>query len=189
MNLENLLEIRRKLKDKKPTFIRQDTHKRKRLALKWRKPKGIHSKIRHHFKGRSKMPSPGYKSPSRVKGLHDSGIQIINVSSTADLQRVKRESEGIVVSKTVGTKKKLSIFKIAKELNIKILNLNVDQQIKNIEDNLNSKKKKGSQEPKKEGIMDKKESKHQPITEVPLSDEQKKEEEKKEKDKLLTKKV
>ena len=80
--IEKLLEIRKELKGRKPDFIRQDNNRRIRIGRqnRWRKPKGIHSKIRHHFKGRRKMPSPGFKSPAKVRWLHDSGLKIVNVS-------------------------------------------------------------------------------------------------------------
>lgn len=184
--IDNLLEIRKESKERKPEFIRQDNPKRRKLNYKWRKPKGIHSKIRHHFKGRRKMPSPGYKSPRKVKGLHASGLEIISVSSIDDITKIKKESQGAVVSKSVGMKKRLGIFKKAKELNINVLNLNVDEQIKKIEDFINSKKKEEKQKIKKEKL---KETKIEQKEKTVLSDEQKKEAEKKEKDKLLTKKT
>lgn len=182
--INNLLEIRKELKERKPIFIRQDNPKRMKLNDKWRKPKGIHSKIRHKFKGRRKMPSPGYKSPRDVKYLHASGLKIVNVSSIDDVKNIKKESEGIVISKSVGIKKRFEILKKAKELNILILNLNIDEQIKKIEDFINSKKK--TKEPKKESKESKKDVKEEKEA---LTDEQKKEIEKKEKDKVLTKKV
>ena len=177
-----LLEVRRELKERKPVFIRQDNPKRMKLNDKWRKPKGLHSKIRHKFKGRRKMPSPGYKSPRKVKNLHFSGLKIINISSTDNLNKIKKESEGIVVAANVGMKKRLEILKKAKELNINVLNLNVDEQIKKIEDFISSKKKKSIKEAKKE-------TKSKENIEEKKSEEDKKESEKKEKDKLLTKKV
>ena len=184
--INTLLELRNKIKDKKPDFIRQDNPKRMKLNDKWRKPKGIHSKIRHHFKGRRKMPSPGYKSPKKVKGLHASGLGIVAVYSLNNLQKIKNESEGIVVSKNIGMKKKLEILKKAKELGIAVLNLNVDEQIKRIEDSVNSKKKTDAKEVKKEkepkAIEIKKED-------IQLSDEQKKKAEKEENKKILTKRI
>ena len=60
---QQLLEIRQKMKSRKPAFIRQDNPKRPKLKDVWRKPKGVHSKIRHHFKGRRKITSPDYNSP------------------------------------------------------------------------------------------------------------------------------
>lgn len=181
-----LLELRNKIKNRKPEFIRQDNPKRMKVNYKWRKPKGIHSKIRHHFKGRRKMPSPGYKSPKKVSGLHSSGLKIINVFSVADITKIKKESDGIVIPKSIGRKKRLEILRKAKELNIQILNLNIDEHIKKIEDFINSKKKKESKEIKKEEAKVKEEPKEK-ISE--LSDEQKKEAEKREKDSILTKKI
>ena len=49
---QTLLNVRKEMKERKPEFIRQDNPKRMKLNYKWRKPKGVHSKIRHHFKGR-----------------------------------------------------------------------------------------------------------------------------------------
>ncbi len=186
IQLDALLELRKKIKERKPDFIRQDYQRRKRLGrkLKWRKPKGIHSKIRHHFKGRRKMPSPGFKSPSLVKELHSSGLKIVNVFSVEDISKIKKESEGAVISKSVGTKKRLEIFKKAKTLNITILNLNVDKHIKKIEDFINSKKKK---ETKEKPAKETKEKKEEMLKE--MTDEQKKEAEKKERDKVLTKRI
>ena len=186
--LKTLLELRTKIKDKKPDFIRQDYQRRKRLGrkLKWRKPKGIHSKIRHHFKGRRKMPSPGYKSPIKVKGLHASGLKIINISSVEDIKKIKREIEGVVISKSVGMKKRLDILKKAKEIKVAVLNLNMDEQIKKIEDLINSKKSKETKETKKEEIKEQEGAKEIPKE---LSEEERKEAKKIEKDKILTKRV
>ena len=184
-----LLELRNNIKDKKPDFIRQDYQRRKRLGrkLKWRKPKGIHSKIRHHFKGRRKMPSPGYKSPRKVKGLHASGLKIVSISSLDGIKNINKEFEGAVISKSIGTKKRLEILKRAKELGISVLNFDIDVQIKNIEELVNSKKKKESKEKKKEEIKEK-EMKEVEQKQLPaLTDEQKKEAEKEEKDRILTK--
>jgi len=186
MNTQNLLEVRNNMKERKPDFIRQDNPKRMKVNDKWRKPKGIHSKIRHKFKGRRKMPSPGYKSPREAKGLHFSGLKIVNILSINDIIRIRKEREGAVIAKSVGMKKKIEILKKAIELNVNILNLNVNEQIKKIEDFINSKKKKTTTEVKKEvkEIEAKK-----PKEEIKLSDVEKKEAEKKEKYKVLTKRA
>ena len=192
--IKNLLEIRNKLKEKKPDFIRQDNQRRKRLGrkLKWRKPKGIHSKIRHHFKGRRKMPSPGYKSPVKVKGYHSSGLKMTKIFSVKDIEKINKDTEGIIISKSVGTKKKLEILKKAKELKINVLNLNIDEHINKIELMINSKKSKdkGIQKKKAKEAKESKEEKIKEPTEAgPISNEKQKEEEKKEKDKVLTKRA
>ena len=185
--INELLEVRREMKERKPAFLRQDHHRRKRIGrqMRWKKPRGIHSKIRHHLKGRRKMPSPGYKSPSKVSGLHASGMKIVNISSAKEINNIKKETEGIVISKQVGFKKRFEILKRAKELGIAALNINIDEHLKKIEDFVNSKKKekKETKDPKEKPEAKGKE--HKPE----LTEEQKKEMQKKEKDKLLTKKV
>ena len=191
MTIERLLESRKELKERKPEFIRQDNPKRMKLNYKWRKPKGIHSKIRHKFKGRRKMPSPGYKSPRKVKGMHHSGLEIISVRSILDIKDIKRETQGAVISKSVGMKKRLEILKKTKELNLRLLNLNIDEQIKKIEELVNSKKKKGTKE-KKADVKEEKEKKEIEFKEN-LSEKskqiEKKEKDKREKERILTKKV
>ena len=184
-SISELLEIRQSIKEKKTDFIRQDYQRRKRLGgkLKWRKPKGIHSKIRHGFKGWRKMPSPGYKSPTQVKGLHSIGLRIVNVRSIDDVKKIKKEEEGIIISRQVGLKKKLEIMKKAKELNLTVLNFNIDNKLKEIESFVNSKNKtKPKKEPKQQKEPKQKE-------ESALTGKEKKDFEKKEKDRLLTKKV
>ena len=133
------------------------------------------------------MPSPGYKSPRQVKNLHASGLRITQVFSVGDIQKIKKENEGAVIARSVGTKRRLEILKKAKELNIKILNLNLDEHIKKIEEFINSKRKKEIKEAKKE--EPKKEAEEKPEGAEDLSGKTKKEADKKEKDKILTKKA
>ncbi len=198
--LNTLLELRSRIKNKKPEFIRQDNPKRPKLSYKWRKPKGIHSKIRHHFKGRRKMPSPGYKSPTEVKGLHATGLKMVRVFSAEALNTIKK-GEGIIISKNVGAKKRLEILRKAKEMNISVLNLNVEETIKKIEDFMGSKKKKEAKGVREETKETKKEEQKKVESpkkdfkaqsekqEAKLTNEEKKDAEKKEKDKILTKRT
>lgn len=185
---EELLQIKKDMKERKPDFIRQDYGRRKRINFKWRKPKGIHSKIRHKFKGRRKMPSPGYRSPLSVRWLHASGLKIVNVGSVNEIQNIKKESDGIIIQKSVGLKKRFDLLKKAKQLGISVLNLNIDQEIKKIEDFVASKKKK---EPKQEKHKHEEKAKEPkaPKKEQKLTEEEKKEYEEKEKQKVLTKKT
>ena len=61
MSIKELLELRKQIKNKKPDFIRQDAHKKKKLGKKWRKARGLHSKIRLKLRGRGKFVSNGYR--------------------------------------------------------------------------------------------------------------------------------
>ena len=183
--LNTLLELRSKIKSKKPDFIRQDNPKRRKLNDKWRKPKGIHSKIRHHFKGRRKMPSPGYKSPAAVKGLHATGLKMITIFSPGEVIKINKDNEGIIIAKGVGTRKRLEILKKSREMEIIVLNLNAEEAIKKIEDYINSKKKKEPKEAKKEPAKEPKKAEDS----EDMTDEQKKKAEKQEKDRVLTKRM
>ena len=185
--LNTLLELRTRIKNKKPVFIRQDNPKRPKLSDKWRKQKGIHSKIRHHFKGRRKMPSPGYKSPLETRGLHAAGLCMIMVHSPKEVSMIKKDSQGIIIPRTVGAKKRLEILKTAKSLNVRVLNLDSDKAIKKIEDFMNSKKGKTTKEAGKEPVKEPKKEATKETKE--MTEEQKKEAEKKEKDRVLTRKA
>ena len=185
--LNTLLELRSKIKSRKPEFIRQDNPKRMKLNYKWRKPKGIHSKIRHRFKGRRKMPSPGYKSPAAIKGIHATGLKIIRIYSPEEVSRINKNSEGIIIAKSVGVRKRLEILKKSREINVQVLNINAEDTIKKIEDYINSKKKKEPKEAKKEPSKEPK--KPEEAKEPDMTDEQKKKAEKQEKDKVLTKRT
>ena len=68
-SISELLKLREEIKENKPDFIRQEYPARKNLKKTWRKPKGIHSKMRKKKLGKRKQPSVGYKSPRLVRGL------------------------------------------------------------------------------------------------------------------------
>ena len=69
----NHLALRAQMKGKKPEFIRQDAHKKPGLGWKWRRPKGITSKMRLHLKGYRRIVKKGYRSPKDVRGLTKDG--------------------------------------------------------------------------------------------------------------------
>jgi len=187
-SIKDLLELRRHIKSKKPDFIRQDSHKNKRLGKKWRRPKGLHSKVRLRLKGRSKNLSIGYRSPKIVRGMHKSGLQRCIIRSTKDLEGLDAKKYCCIISSSLGTKKKIVILKKAGEMGFNIVNIsNPDEYIKRVEDGINLRKK--AKEVKKEGTKEAKKvkKKEEKLTEK-VDEASKKEIEKKEKDKVLTKK-
>ena len=192
---EKLLEIRKELKKKKPDFIRQDAHKKKSLGYKWKKPKGLQSKLRLHKAGHRKNVTKGYKSPADVKGLTKDGMIPVLVYNVFQLEAIDNKFQVAIISSEVGMKKKLEIMKKAAEKSIVIKN--VKDSKKFIEKNENEfrerqemKKKKTAEEKKKEEKKDKKtiDKIAKDETKQDLTDEEKKDKEKKEFDKLLTQK-
>jgi len=192
------IEIRNKMKKKKPTFVRQDAHKKKRLAQNWRKPRGIDSKLRLQLKGKGKIVKPGYKSPKEVRGMNREGLLEVLICNVQDLQKIKEGMIGIV-SSTVGARKKIEILKEAKKANIKLANCD-DKFIEKTEaakkEKEEIKKKKEAKKAEKKKQAKAKEEEKKAAEEKKSESSEKKEDkevtkdeaEKKEKDKLLTKK-
>ncbi len=179
---KELLELRKQIKNKKPDFVRQDAHKQKRLGKKWRRPKGLHSKIRLNLKGRGKNVSAGYRGPKKVRHLHKSGLWRCIIKSSKDLEGLNAKESCLIISSSLGNRKKIALLKRAKELSFNVINIrNPDEYIKKIEEMMIS-KKKAKKEKEKEVKTEKKK-----LTEK-ASEETKKDIEKKEKDKILTKK-
>jgi large subunit ribosomal protein L32e len=188
--IKNLLKLRKKIKGKKPTFIRQDAHKKKKLGRKWRKPKGLHSKLRLKFKGHHKPVSKGFGSPKKVRGTDRQGLKIIVVNSIKDIEKIK-DNESIIIAKRIGAKKKIELLKSANEKGVTISNIkNVEEYIKQLEAKLKERKEKREKalKERKEKKKSVKEKKEKEGLAKKISEEEKKKEEKKEKDKILTKK-
>lgn len=186
--MKELLELRKRMKRKKPDFVRQDFHK-KRLKKRWIRPRGLHSKVRLRKRGHARKVSSGYRVPKEVRGLSREGLKVIIISNENELGKINKEKEGIIVSGKVGLKSKISLLKKVKEKGIKVLNLNVDEYLKRKEEEIKERleKRKVKEEKRKKKKEEKKEKKEEKLEEK-LSEEEKKEKEKKEKDKLLTKK-
>lgn len=170
--MEELLELRKKLKKKKPDFIRQQGRFLKKIEKKWRKPKGIHSKMRRRLKGHGKMPSIGYGAAKKIRYLHPSGFKQILVRNLDDLKKIDAKSEAALIAKTVGLRKKIKLLKKIKELKIKVLNVkDIDTFLKTAEEKFKTKKEEA-----KEKIEKKKKAKEEALKKA----EEKKKKEKKE---------
>jgi large subunit ribosomal protein L32e len=190
-----MLELRSQIKKKKPKFARQDNNKTG-INSKWRKPRGIDSKLRLCLRGHAKKVSPGYGSPKAVKGLHKSGLIVAMISCLNDLDSINKEKEGAVIKGSVGLRKKVELAKKAKEKGIKILNMkDIDNFLKDVSEKLEKRKqvKKKIAEKKEKAVKEAKEKtkkkEAEQLADKVKTDEEKKEEEKKEKDKVLTQKA
>lgn len=115
-----LLKVRARQKSKKPQFNRHDSHKKKRLSISWRRPRGLHNKLRQHVSAKGAMVAPGYGSPRAVKGYHPCGLPEILVSCEKDLSMAS--GCAVRICSTVGMRKRAVLEAKARELNLKILN-------------------------------------------------------------------
>ncbi|MDM7913406.1 MAG: 50S ribosomal protein L32e [Methanotrichaceae archaeon] len=117
---DRLINVRARQKAKKPEFNRHDAHKKKRLGLSWRKPRGLHNKLRQQVSAKGKLVRPGFGSPKAVRGFHPSGFKEILVNNVADL--AKAEGCAVRIASAVGQKKRQEILTKASEMNLKVLN-------------------------------------------------------------------
>ena len=116
------LSKRNRMSHKSPTFKRQNWFRYKRLGEKWRRPRGIHSKMRRHFKYRIPVAQVGFRGPASVRGLHPSGFEEVLVHNTKEVENVNPETQAVRISSTVGDKKRELIVKKADELKIRVFN-------------------------------------------------------------------
>ncbi len=119
---KRLLDVRRKQKGKKPTFLQTDSHKKKKLKDYWRKPDGIHNKTRYALHGKCSLVEAGYGSPAAVRGLHPSGFEEVMLNSIRGLEGLETKRQAGRIAGNVGKRKRNLIEKRAHELGLKILN-------------------------------------------------------------------
>jgi large subunit ribosomal protein L32e len=181
-----LLAFKNRKKAKNPKFSRQDAYKKKRILEGWRKPRGWDSKQRRRFQ-RQAVVDPGYGSPSELRGIHRTGLEIVNVTKIEQLASLNPKMQGIIISGKLGFRNRSKIMAEAMKLNIKILNIaKPEEYLKKKEDaRTKTQKQKEEKSDKKKEVV-KKEDKAS--IEDKLSEEEKKKLEKKEIDRLLTKK-
>jgi large subunit ribosomal protein L32e len=192
MSVKDSLELRKKIKSKKPKYLREDHHKKKAVDKKsWRGPRGRHSKMRHGFQGHRATLEVGYGSPREARHLHSSGLLPVVVCNIAELSTLDKSKQAALVSARVGTKKKADLVNKAKELGVKIINVkDADAFLKKVEDQLKKKKEKKEKAAKEKAAKKKekeKKAEEKAKKEAAESPEDAKKKENKELEKVLTK--
>ena len=121
--LRQSLKLRQSMSKHRPAFHRQEWFRHQRLGDKWRRPKGIHSKMRRHLGYRPPVVSIGYRGPALSRGLHPSGFAEVLVHNPAELERIDPKKQAARIAHGVGTFKSMHIIVKADELGIRILNV------------------------------------------------------------------
>ena len=106
----------------RPAFKRQEWFRYQKLGESWRRPRGIHSKMRRGMKRRPPMVEIGYGGPALVRGLHPSGFEEVMVYNIDGLEDIDPKTQAARIGGTVGVKKRIAIENRAKELGIRVLN-------------------------------------------------------------------
>ena len=107
---------------KKPKFLKQGITYLKRIRVRWRKPRGIDSKLRKKENSKGKSPNVGYRAPKSMRNLHPSGLQEAYIQNIKDLERIDPKTQAGRLSSTIGKKKRELIVKKSEEMKIKLLN-------------------------------------------------------------------
>jgi large subunit ribosomal protein L32e len=190
------LEHRRQLKKRKPFFLRQDGHKRKKLAQNWRRPRGLQNKMRLNKRGYRRHVTVGWKSPVEVRGLSRDGLTMMVVHRVEELASLTPSQHIVIIGKTVGTKNRVVIINAALAQKLTILNVKdpagyvaaVDARRTRVKEEEKKKQEKKEAASKKATAKKEAPAKDQGIEAI-ADEETKKEEDKKEKDRILTQKV
>ena len=200
--MTDLISVRKEKKSVKPSFIRQKSRQKIKLSKSWRRPKGLHSKLRLGKKGHANKPSSGWRSPITVRGLSLTGKREVLVETVGALKGIDKEKECVIIKSGLGSKKRKELLLKIKELGLMLINFkDIDAKVKTIDEAVDKRKQlkskrtdkkkekkkeleKKSQDKKsedKEGLDAKVEEEGQQL-------EEKKAEDKKDKDRQLIKK-
>ena len=107
---------------RRPAFKRQEWFRYSKLGESWRRPKGIHSKMKRNLKRRPAVVDIGFRGPAEVRGLHPSGFEEVLVYNVEGLEGIDPKAQAVRIGGTVGTKKRIVIQERADELGIRVLN-------------------------------------------------------------------
>ena len=139
MEQKRLIELRKKINKKRPSFRRVESWRYVRVTDSWRKARGIDSRTRIKSKSGVKSPSVGYRGPKKTRGLHPSGYEEIRVVTIEDLHDLNNKKHAIKISTTLGVKKRLRLIDYAQSRGFKVLNVGISHgEIESLEAALKS---------------------------------------------------
>lgn len=145
-DVKTLLDVRKKMSANRPKFLRQDYHHRMKVEDDlWRAPKGRHSKMKQRKRGHRAAVAIGYRGPAEVRGLHKTGAIFTRVENLQQLAAVDPKKSIVILSSTVGAKKRYQLLKTAAEKNIPVININAKKFMADFEA-----KEKAKTKPKEE---------------------------------------
>ncbi|ABR54633.1 Ribosomal protein L32e [Methanococcus vannielii SB] len=125
---KRLMRLKLKMKQKRPEFKRQDSHRFQRIGTMWRRPTGHHSGQRIQVTYRLSPVKIGFRGPALVRGLHPSGLEDIIVNNVKQLAALNPKTQGARIASAVGTRKRIEIVKKANELGIRVFNVSKQKQ-------------------------------------------------------------
>jgi large subunit ribosomal protein L32e len=116
------VKLRRRVKANKPDFQGQEVWRYKRIRDRWRRPRGVDSKMRMKAKGWPKTVNVGYGGPKAARFLHPSGYVEVLVRNLSQIEELDPETQAIRIAHTIGGRKRREIIIRAKEKGFHVLN-------------------------------------------------------------------
>jgi len=107
---------------KMPKFRRQEWHRYQRLGTAWRRPRGLHSKMRKGLRYRTPVATVGYRTPVKARGLHPSGFEEVLVYNVKDVETLDPKAQAARIGHSVGVRKRVAIIAKAEEMKLRVLN-------------------------------------------------------------------
>lgn len=110
---------------RKKKFLRTSMHQFNRLGSnkkklrKWRRPRGRHSKVREHIRGKMAEPVIGFRTARNIRGTIRGKIPIL-IKNLKELENVGKES--LIIIAKIGRKKRQELEKKAQEKGVEIFN-------------------------------------------------------------------
>lgn len=102
-------------------FVRYHSNSRKNLSPAWRKPRGIHNKVRQSRKGKPPKVRSGYGFRADLRHLHPSGFLEAVIHRPEELAGLGPD-RAVRIGGRVGRKKRLEIQSKAREMGLRVLN-------------------------------------------------------------------
>ena len=115
---KRLMELRKTMKKKRPSFRRVESWRYKRVKDPWRKARGIDSQTRMKTKSGVKSPTIGYRTPKKVRGVHPSGYEEVRVETVKDFENLNKKKQAVKIASTIGAKKRMALIDHAKRLSL-----------------------------------------------------------------------
>jgi large subunit ribosomal protein L32e len=107
---------------KHPKFLPPNYGRKKRIKIRWRRPRGIDSKKRVDIAYMGAVPKIGWRSARATRGIHPSGMREIMVHNPSEIEDLKGMDVVVRISGGVGKKKRGQMLAAAKQAGLKVLN-------------------------------------------------------------------
>ncbi|MFH1359054.1 MAG: eL32 family ribosomal protein [archaeon] len=171
----------------KPKFQRTNAHNYSKLGVRrkkkqiYRKSKGRDNKIRLSMKGHVRKVKIGFRTNKKERDLIN-GKKVVMVFNVQDLKKIKEDRIGVVGS--VGNKKKKQIAEASAKDKVKLLNLDYEKFLKDLDEKIKKTKDESKERQDKKLIRDKKAKEKADKEKKEAEEKEKKEDSKKDESKL-----